>query len=102
MINYLGNKLVREAITKRRISKKNNTNNNKTTPITNNKGGKVNPSDLRTRVKTEGSNNKEMAALSKDCRATSQDAKTEDVSTDNLNGRTSFRKRCSPRTEVYH
>ena len=73
-----------------------------TITITNNKGGKVNPSDLRTEVRTEGSNNKEMAALSKDGRATSQDAKTEDVSTDNLNGRTSFKKRSSPRTEVYH
>ena len=68
-----------------------NTNYNKTITTTNNKGEKANPSDLRTGVRTEGSNNKEMAALSKDIRATSQDAKTEDVSMDNLNGRTSFK-----------
>ena len=89
-------------ITKKKNIKNNNTNYNKTITITNNKGEKVNPSDLWTRVRTEGSNNKEMAALSKVGRATSPDAKTEDVSTDNLNGRTSFKKRSSPRTEVYH
>ena len=44
-------------------------------------------------MRTEGSNNKEMAALSKVGRTTSQDAKTEDVSTDNLNGRTSLSRK---------
>ena len=93
---------MREKNNKEKNIKNDGTNYNKTITITNNKGEKVIPSDLWTRVRTEGSNNKEMAALSKDGRATSQDAKTEDVSTDNLNGRTSFKKRWNPRTEVYH
>ena len=93
---------MREKNNKEKNIKNDGTNYNKTITITNNKGEKVIPSDLWTRVRTEGSNNKEMAALSKDGRTTSQDAKTEDVSTDNLNGRTSFKKRWNPRTEVYH
>ena len=100
--NLVGQQTCEGGNNKEKNIKNNNTNYNKTITITNNKGERVNPSDLRTRVRTEGSNNKEMAALSKDGRPTSQDAKTEDVSTDNLNGRTGFKIRSSPRTEVEH